>query len=91
MNQEMTVVGRPTGDGACCCLEVTETEYRRVVGEEAYIAEKASREELREEMGHTFKYRPGQWYLYPTDLLNALGITERNQAYEFKIVVRSPA
>lgn len=45
--RSVSMSGTATGNGECFCLQVTEEEYRRIEGEEAYQMEM----ELAEELG----------------------------------------
>lgn len=63
---KVTVVGVPTGDGECWCLQVTEQEYRKVVGKEKYRQELKFRADERAYIARAEK-RP--WLLYPGDLI----------------------
>lgn len=78
---KVTITGTPTGDCECFCFEVTEAEYRRIKGEEAYQQELKYREEdaLLRQAG----LEPGEvgcppvervWRIYPDDLLACLGV-----------------
>jgi len=64
--KEVEVTGRMSGDCECFCFDVTEEEYRRIVGEKFYQLEKKYREEGKGTFNHEFEQ---PWRIYPTDLL----------------------
>jgi hypothetical protein len=67
----IVVTGRPGGDGECWHFEVTEEEYRRIVGEEHFQVEKKWRDKGLSEI---YFPAPGYWTLGPSDLLMAAGV-----------------
>lgn len=74
--QPVKITGKITGDCQCWCLEVTEEEYRRIVGEDTYKIEIECRKELEndpfmKEMAE--KSGPDRWLLYPSDFMKAIG------------------
>lgn len=63
------------------CLEVTEEEYHRVVGDEIYAIEK----KFRDTMKHPWACPPNKpWRLYPEDLFKAAGIESDVVSFELK-------
>jgi hypothetical protein len=64
------VVGKSIGDCECWCLEVSEDEYRRVVGEELHRIET----EYRAGVAGDEMFAVSVWRLYPADLLGRAGI-----------------
>lgn len=60
------VVGIPSGDCECWCLEVTEAEYRRVMGAKEHREAVAERKR--------FGVTSPRWLLYPDDLMALAGV-----------------
>lgn len=88
----MRVTGMPSGDCECFCFDVTEEEYRRVCGDEAWKLELettiASEDEMREEMGlPPIPPSRRRWRLYPGDILRALGVDEEGKDVTLEINV----
>jgi hypothetical protein len=78
------VTGKLATDGETWCLDVTEEEYRRVMGENAYQTEKAYRDDP------DLCYKQGvPWRLYIDDLLKALGVLDADRI-SLTIDARSP-
>lgn len=59
-----TVIGTPSGDMECWCLDLTEEEYAKFVGEKRYREELVFRKEMEKEGCPLEK-----WRLYPSDLI----------------------
>ena len=72
---EVEFEGIPSGDCECFCWEVTEEQYRIIVGEENYQREKEDRKESwhenrMKEMGNP----PSPWRIYQIDLIESMGL-----------------
>lgn len=80
MTDSVVVTGRATGDGECWCLEVTEDEYRRVVGEDEYLREKTIRE-----VNAGTRWAESDWRLYPDDLFRAIGQERADSPITFRL------
>ena len=74
----MSVTGIPGGNGECWWLVVTEQEYRKVMGVDAYRKELAFRREQQQDGDE-----PDPWHLMPSDLIGNDGLK-----VELKIKVR---
>lgn len=74
--------GVPHGDIECFCWEVTEDEYRRVMGEDDYQFELKTRKE-REEENKKWAIERGveSWYIYPDYLIDKLKISKRSMRF----------
>ncbi len=75
----VTITGKPTGDCECWCFEVTEDEYRRIVGEDMYQIDKHFREQMKNDpqaLEWSGKIREGEerYTIYPNDIMRALGV-----------------
>jgi hypothetical protein len=84
----MKVIGKITGDGQCWCMEVSEEQYRQIVGEEMYQIEKQYRKELEnDEFAKNLHELSGsnRWLIYPGDLMRAIGFENRNDEVAFEI------
>jgi hypothetical protein len=79
----MIVTGKLSGDCECWCLEVSEEEYRKIVGEETYLLEKR----LRKEMSYDYLVED-IWRIYPNDLMAAIGLQDKTTEVSFEIKAR---
>jgi hypothetical protein len=66
-----------SGDNECFCWDVTEEQYRKIVGEEKYLKDLEIEESIAEEHKKlgilNFKEEGTKvWRIYPNDLLYAL-------------------
>jgi len=70
----VVVEGKLSGDCECWCLEVSEEEYQRIAGFDAWNMEKGFRESMREDFPKDRRGPwSGPWRLYPSDLIDASG------------------
>jgi hypothetical protein len=61
----ISFIGKPSGDGECFCWEVTEKEYRRIMGEEEYQAEV----EFYKEDSDLYHISEKLWFIYPNNVI----------------------
>lgn len=74
---EKTIIfeGIPGGDMECFCWEVTEDEYRRIMGEDDYQFELKMRKEIEEENKEwAIENIPEPWRIYPDYLMSRLKV-----------------
>lgn len=64
--RSIEINGTPSGDGECFCWNVTEEEYRRVLGDKRWQLERSCRDDEPQ------MYANEPWRIYPGDLLNQL-------------------
>lgn len=82
---DVTVTGRVTGDNECWCMRVSEEEYRKICGEDAWRMERQWREDLAKEEGEDPSFEV--WTIYPSDLMRALGIgNEMKVSFQVSLV-----
>lgn len=82
----MKVTGIITGDCECWCLQVTEEEYRRIVGEETYKLDKKLRKEYAESDDPFIQVMANEpWLIYPNDLMEAIGLEYSKTPVSFEI------
>jgi hypothetical protein len=85
---EIEFEGIPSGDCECFCWEVTEEQYKDIVGEESYKMEKEFRaeswhEKRMKEIGHP----PSPWRIYDIELLDKMGLMDSKNKMKVKITI----
>lgn len=71
----MKLKGVPSGDMECFCFDVTEEEFKRVMGKKAHKEELKERIALNEFYKDIGKPLTNQkWRIYPRDILELLGV-----------------
>jgi len=86
---EIEFEAKPSGDMECFCWDVTEEEYKRVVGKDDYQFEKEYREESHhEEYLRESGLPPSPWFLYPGHILRAMGFDpSKSESLRVKMIV----
>lgn len=77
MSNAIEFDGVPSGDGECFCFVVSEETWRRVCGDEEYLLECEDRAKAAEsDWAIERSLADAPWRLYPSDLLDALGVPD---------------
>ena len=78
--------GTPFSDCECFCWDLTEDEYRKLVGEEWYQRELGWRNHFRKEHKKDgIEYYEEPWRIYPDDLIDLLECDKQKSTFIFGV------